>query len=96
MCCVPMCVLRTNAVLPAGLLGEIDSVAGERRRSAFLMEAAREKLARLRFDRASARAFGAWTDAAHPDLMTDVDLARYRERIRGTTDRRLRTPSRHR
>jgi hypothetical protein len=58
-------------------------------------KAAREKLARLRFDRAAARAFGAWTEAAHPDLVTDVDLARYRERLRGTTNRRLRTRIRH-
>ena len=87
--------LRTNVMLPEGLLGEIDRVAGARRRSAFLAEAAREKLARLRFDRAAARAFGAWKDAAHPDLMADVDLARYRERLRGTTNRRLRTRIRH-
>ncbi|HLQ63251.1 MAG TPA: hypothetical protein VK201_00895 [bacterium] len=87
--------LRTNVMLPEGLLGEIDRVAGARRRSAFLAEAAREKLARLRFDRAAARAFGAWKDAAHPDLMTDVDLARYRERLRGTTNRRMRTRIRH-
>ncbi len=59
-----------------------------------LAEAAREKLAKLQFDRASARAFGAWTDAAHPDLMIDADLARYRERLRETTDRRLRTRGR--
>jgi hypothetical protein len=90
-----MRVLRTNVMLPEGLLGEIDRVAGARRRSAFLAEAAREKLARLRFDRAAARAFGAWTEAAHPDLVTDVDLARYRERLRGTTNRRLRTRIRH-
>ncbi len=91
-----MRLLRTSVTLPKELLGEIDRVAGARRRSAFLAEAAREKLARLRFDRAAARAFGAWTDAAHPDLMTDADLARYRERLRKTTDRRLRTRIRHR
>ena len=90
-----MRVLRTNVMLPEGLLGEIDRVAGTRRRSAFLAEAAREKLARLRFDRAAARALGTWTDAAHSDLMTDADLARYRERLRGTTNRRLRTRIRH-
>ncbi len=86
---------RINVILSEGLLGAIDRVAGVRGRSAFLAEAAREKLARLRFDRAAARAFGAWSDSAHPDLMTDVDLARYRKRLRGTTDRRLRTRIRH-
>ncbi len=62
-------------------------------RSSF--EAAWEKLGILRFNRAAARAFGAWTDAAHPDLMTDANLARYRQRLRGDTDRRLRTRIRH-
>ncbi len=90
-----MRVSRISVMLPARLLGEIDRAAGARRRSAFLAEAAREKLAKLQFDRASARAFGAWTDAAHPDLMIDADLARYRERLRGTTDRRLRSRSRN-
>jgi len=83
-------------MLPAGLVAEIDRVAGSRRRSAFLAEAAREKLGILRFNRAAARAFGAWTDATHPDLMTDANLARYRQRLRGDTDRRLRTRIRHR
>ncbi len=87
---------RINVMVPAGLVREIDCVAGSRRRSAFLAEAAREKLGILRFNRAAARAFGAWTDAAHPDLMTDANLARYRQRLRGDTGRRLRTRIRHR
>jgi len=77
-------------MLPDELLAAIDRVAGARRRSAFLAEAAREKLGRIRFERAAARAFGSWTDAEHPELMTDVDLARYRQRLRATTNRRLR------
>lgn len=87
---------RINVMLPAGRVGEIDRVAGSRRRRVFLAEAAREKLGMLRFNRAAARAFGAWTDAAHPDLMTDANLARYRQRLRGNTDCRSRTRIRHR
>jgi hypothetical protein len=87
---------RLNVMLPAGLVGEIDRVAGSRRRRAFLAEAAREKLGMLRFNRAAARAFGAWTDVAHPDLMTDANLALYRQRLRGDTDRPLRTRIRQR
>lgn len=82
---------RTNVMLPDELLVEIDRVAGARRRSAFLADAAREKLRRIRFERAAARAFGSWTDAEHPDLMTEADLDRYRQRLRATTNRRLRT-----
>jgi len=82
---------RTNVMLPDDLIDAIDRVAGVRRRSAFLAEAAREKLARARFQRAAVRAFGSWTDAEHPDLMTDADMDRYRQSLRATADRRLRT-----
>ncbi|OLC67022.1 MAG: hypothetical protein AUH69_05555 [Actinobacteria bacterium 13_1_40CM_4_65_12] len=82
---------RTNVMLPDDLLDQIDRVAGARRRSAFLAEAAREKLARVRFERAAARAFGSWTDSEHPDLMTGADMDRHRQRLRATTNRRLRT-----
>ncbi len=85
-----MKAVRTNVLLPADLLRKIDRVAGSRQRSAFLTEAAREKLARLRFDRAAARAFGAWKDEEHPDLRTDTDLARYLTGIRSSTTGRLR------
>jgi len=85
-----MRLLRTNVMLPRELLEHIDRVAGARRRSAFLAEAAREKLARLRFRRAAARAFGSWTDAAHPELRTDADMERYLRRLRATTNRRVR------
>lgn len=84
--------VRINIILPAELVDEIDRVAGAaggRRRSAFLTEAAREKLARLRFDEAAARAFGAWKDENHPDLITDADMERYLERAREATNRRL-------
>ncbi len=85
-----MKAVRTNVVLPADLLRKIDRVAGSRQRSAFLTEAAQEKLARLQFDRAAARAFGAWKDEEHPDLRTDPDLARYLTRLRSSTTSRLR------
>ncbi len=82
--------MRINVVLPVDLLREIDRVAGARRRSRFLADAAQEKLARLRFERAAAAAFGAWKDHDHPDLMTSADMRRFRRRIRGPADRRLR------
>lgn len=81
---------RTNVVLPHDLLDEIDRVAGARRRSAFLAEAAREKLARLRFDQAAAQAFGAWQDEDHPNLATDAGVRRFLEQGRRATNRRMR------
>ncbi len=59
-------------MLPAGLLKEIDRVAGPRKRGSFLADAAREKLARMRFQEAATGAFGAWRDEDHPDLMAAV------------------------
>jgi len=85
-----MKAVRTNVMLPSDLLKEIDRVAGARRRSAFLVEAAHERLARLRFDRAATRAFGAWKDRGHPELRTDADLARYLTHIRASATARLR------
>ena len=85
-----MRAVRTNVMLPADLLKEIDRVAGARRRSALLIEAAHERLARLRFDRAATRAFGAWKDRAHPELRTNTDLARYLTHIRASTTTRVR------
>lgn len=81
---------RTNVILPRDLLEEIDSVAGPRRRSAFLAEAAREKLARLRFDQAAKQAFGAWQAQDHPELVTDAGVRRWLERGRAATNRRMR------
>ncbi len=81
---------RTNVVLPRDLLAEIDRVAGVRQRSAFLAEAAREKLARLRFDEAAAKAFGAWQDEDHPDLATEDGVRRFLGRARRATNRRMR------
>jgi hypothetical protein len=81
---------RTNVVLPRDLLAEIDRVAGARQRSAFLAEAAREKLARLRFDQAAAEAFGAWENEDHPDLATDDGVRRFLAEARQATNRRMR------
>ncbi len=81
---------RTNVVLPTELLDEISRVAGARQRSRFLADAAREKLARARFERAAAKAFGAWTDRDHPDLRTDKDMRKYLRRARASTARRIR------
>jgi hypothetical protein len=81
---------RTNVILPVDLLKEIDVVAGARRRSYFLAQAAGEKLARLRFDRAAARAFGSWTIEDHQDLITDANVRGYLRRVRAVTTRRMR------
>ncbi|HEC62790.1 MAG TPA: ribbon-helix-helix protein, CopG family [Candidatus Acetothermia bacterium] len=45
-------MMRTNVTLPEELVREIDRVAGRRKRSQFIVEAVRERLAKLRFSEA--------------------------------------------
>ncbi len=59
---------RTHIVIPEELASEIDETVGKRRRSNFLVEAARRELRRLRMLRALALARGAWRDEDHPEL----------------------------
>jgi len=85
---------RTNVVLPEELLEEVDRVAGKRKRSRFIAEAIEEKLARMRFEEALAQAAGAWNDENHPELETQEDINRSLERVRRSTDERIRSRSR--
>lgn len=78
----------TNVVLPAEVLAGTDTVAGHRQRSRFLAEAAREKLSRIRFERAAERAFGCWTDADHPELTGAAGVGTYLQRLREPADQR--------
>ena len=81
--------LKTNVVLPKDLIKNIDEVAGRRRRSEFLTQAAKEKLARMRFERAADKAFGSWKDENHHDIVSDEDMERYLRRIREATNKRM-------
>ena len=83
-------MMRTNVTLPEELVREIDRVAGRRKRSQFIVEAVRERLAKLRFSEALAQAAGAWSDENHPDLVTQEDIKRYLRRARRATDKRIR------
>jgi len=81
--------LKTNVVLPKDLIKHIDEVAGRRRRSEFLTQAAKEKLARMRFERAADKAFGSWKDENHLDIVSDEDMEGYLRRIREATNKRI-------
>ena len=83
-------MMRMNVTLPEELVREIDRVAGRRKRSQFIVEAVRERLAKLRFSKALAQAAGAWSDENHPDLVTQEDINRYLRRARRATDKRIR------
>ena len=82
---------RTNVLLPEELVEELDQVAGKRKRSRFIVQAIREKLARLKFAEMLTQTAGAWSDENHPEIRTQEDLNRYLRRVRGATDRRVRS-----
>lgn len=82
--------VRTNVILPLDLIKSIDKVAGKKRRSDFLTEAAREKLSRIRFSQALAKAFATWKDEEYPFLESEKDLEKFLSGIRKPLRRRLR------
>jgi len=80
---------KTHLVFPRELLETIDKFIGKRKRSQFVVEATKEKLARERFAKALKEAAGCWTDENHPDLMTKRDVDRYVRRLRKSWRKRL-------
>jgi hypothetical protein len=60
---------RAHILLPQDLVKEIDSIAGPRGRSAFLVEIAREAVRRKKLLRFLESDAPAWKDADHPELV---------------------------
>jgi len=80
---------KTHLVFPKELLEMIDKLIGKRKRSQFVVEATKEKLAREKFGKMLKRAAGCWTDKNHPELKTKRDVDRYVRNLRKSADRRL-------
>ena len=80
---------KTHLVFPRELLETIDKFVGKRKRSRFVVEAAKEKLAREKFAKALKEAAGCWRDENHPDLMTKRDVDRYVRKLRKSWRKRL-------
>jgi len=66
--------VRINVLMPAGLIEEINESVGARKRSSFLVEAAKEKLERIKLAKAMNEAVGSWTEELHPELKTQDDI----------------------
>lgn len=75
---------RTHVVLNDAVLEAIDSVAGERGRSRFLEQAAREKLARLELESAVQATAGIAHQNDYPDWSTREATAEWVRRARQT------------
>jgi hypothetical protein len=59
---------RTHVILPDDVMTEIDEVVGQRGRSSFLADAAREALKRRRLKSFLASNEAAWKSKDHPEL----------------------------
>lgn len=64
---------RTHVVLPEDLLSDIDSLVGQRGRSAFLVEVLREEIRRRRLLKALSDPEPIWKDEDHPELAAGSD-----------------------
>jgi len=80
---------KTHFIFPRELLLQIDKIAGKRKRSAFVIQATKEKLAKEKFDWVLRDAAGAWSDKNHPELKTKKDVERYVRNLRKSWDKRL-------
>ena len=79
---------RAHVVIPEHLVKDIDSLVGTRQRSAFLAQAAEEKLMRYRQLKAIESAAGSWKDKDHPELKDGA--AKHIARMRRQDEKRFR------
>ena len=81
--------VRTHVALPGDLVDEIDEIAGPRRRSEFMVEAARENLDRLRLQREATAVAGSLEQVDIPGWETSESTSAWVRASRRTSDTRL-------
>jgi hypothetical protein len=84
--------LRAHVLIPEDLLREVDALVGNRKRSEFFVEAAREKLDRLKLRKAAHRLAGFLKDADTPDWETPEATSEWVRRLRRESDERSLPP----
>lgn len=82
---------KTHLVFPRDLLETIDEFIGKRKRSSFVVEAAKEKLARERFLEILKEAAGLWTDKRYSELRIKKDVDKYIRNQRKSFGKRLKS-----
>src|ERR1700730_3704457 len=80
---------RAHVVVPETLLNEVDRVVGKRGRSSFFVEAAMEKLRRLRLLDTASRFAGSLKDTDTPEWNTEKDTDDFVRRLRSESEERL-------
>ncbi|MGH2617603.1 MAG: hypothetical protein ACRDJC_20410 [Thermomicrobiales bacterium] len=87
--------IRAHVVMPKDLVDAVDGLVGQRKRSAFFVQAVAEKLERERLGRALAETAGFLADDAHPEWSTPEKVSAWVRELR-SLDRDAREPSRSR
>ena len=78
--------VRTHLVLPKELLAEVDLLVGKGKRSAFLVEAATEKVRRERLGRALEMSAGILNPGDYPEWRTPEDVSAWVRNLRVEAD----------
>ncbi|TAL22224.1 MAG: hypothetical protein EPN94_11515 [Nitrospirae bacterium] len=81
--------MKTHVIFPIELIEAIDKSVGGRKRSKFIVEAAKEKLEEIKFRQALEATAGCWKDENHPDLRTQKDIRIYLKKTREKTEQRI-------
>lgn len=81
--------VRAHVVVPEELIREVDELVGARKRSEFFVEAARDKMRRLRLAAAAERAAGSLAGVAIPEWENSEAAATWVSRSRCSDDGRL-------
>jgi hypothetical protein len=81
--------IRTHIVVPETLIHEVDRIAGKRRRSHFVEEAIREKLARATLADALASSAGVLAPNDYPEWKTPEEISVWVKAGRQEDDARL-------
>lgn len=77
-----MLKVKTHFVFPQALLKDIDQIAGSRKRSQFVVEAAREKLERERRKKAFHDIKGLWKEDDYPEFRVREDIEKWVSSLR--------------
>ncbi len=81
--------VRTHIVVPEALIHEVDRLAGKRKRSRFVEEAIREKLARVTLSDALASSAGVLSADDYPEWRTSEEASAWVKAGRQEDDARL-------
>src|SRR3989304_3474545 len=86
---MPKELMRTHVVIPKELVESIDKTVGRRARSRFLVEAAEEKLRRIRLARAADKVAGSLANVDIPGWETPEAASKWVRDLRKSDDERL-------